>query len=293
MHYRLQVRASKGSFDVTGYTAMEVARIVGLSPAQVRSFTRAGFLLPLKSRPGERRFSFQDLVLLRAAKGLTAAEVPAARVRRALRRLKQQLPRGRALSELRITAEGHDVVVRDGGVAWSPDSGQLVLDFSVASLAQRAAPFARRQAKAARRIEAELGAEDWFELALELEVSSAVEARDGYRRSLELDPHHAAAHINLGRLLQESGRADEAEAHFRAVLREAPGNATAWFNLGVALEDLRRQEDAIKAYEQAVRADPRLADAFFNAARLQLLAGKKAAALRKLGKYRLLVDRGP
>lgn len=278
---------------MTGYLTQDVSRIVGLPVAQVRSFTRAGFLTPARGARGEPRFDFQDLVLLRAAKGLMAAKVPAARIRRALRKLKQQLPRGRALSELRITAEGHDVVVRDGGVAWSPDSGQLVLDFSVASLAQRAAPFARRQAKAARRNEAELDAEDWFELALELEVSSAVEARDAYRRALELDPHHADAHINLGRLLLESGRADEAEAHFRAVLREVPANATAWFNLAVALEDLRRPAEAVKAYEQAVRADSRLADAYFNAARLQLLAGKKAAALRNLGKYRLIVERGP
>jgi len=275
---------------MTGYTTEEVARLLGLSPAQIRSYTRAGFLSPSPSRAarGELRFSFQDLVLLRAAKGLMAARIPAAQIRRSLRRLKQQLPRGRALSELRITAEGHRVVARDGALAWNPDSGQLVLDFDVASLAERAAPLARRQAAAARRVEDDLDAEQWFDLGLELEVSAPEDARDAYRRALELDPHHADARVNLGRLLVESGRAEEAETHFRAVLADYPDHATAWYNLGIALEDRRRPNDAVKAYEQAIAADRRLADAYFNLARLYEQAGKKAAALRHLSIYRRL-----
>src|SRR6267154_796842 len=232
---------------MTGYTTEEVARLLGLSPAQIRSYTRAGFLSPSRAARGELRFSFQDLVLLRAAKGLMAARIPAAKIRGSLRRLKQQLPRGRALSELRITAEGHRVVVRDEAIAWHPESGQLVLDFDVATLAQRAAPLARRRAAAARRVEEDLDAEQWFALGLELEVSEADEARDAYRRALELDPHHADAH-----------RAEEAETHFRAAVADHPGHATAWFNLGIALEDRRRPNDAVKAYKQAIVADRRL-----------------------------------
>ena len=267
---------------------MEVARLLGLSPAQIRSYTRAGFLSPARAARGELRFSFQDLVLLRAAKGLMAARIPAAKIRGSLRRLKQQLPRGRALSELRITAEGHRVVARDEAIAWNPESGQLVLDFDVATLAQRAAPLARRRAAAARRVQEDLDAEQWFALGLELEVSEADEARDAYRRALELDPHHADAHVNLGRLLVEADRAEEAETHFRAAVADHPGHATAWFNLGIALEDRRRPNDAVKAYEQALVADRRLADAYFNLARLYEQAGKKAAALRHLSIYRRL-----
>src|SRR5919198_6115687 len=273
---------------MTGYTTEEVARLLGLSPAQIRSYTRAGFLSPARAAGGEFRFAFQDLVLLRAAKGLMAARIPAAKIRGSLRRLKQQLPRGRALSELRITAEGHRVVARDGALAWHPDSGQLVLDFDVAALAERAAPLARRQAAAARRVEDEFDAGQWFDLGLELEVSAPEDARDAYRRALELDPHHADARVNLGRLLVESGRAEEAETHFRVVLADHPDHATAWYNLGIALEDRRRPSDAVKAYEQAIAADRRLADAYFNLARLYEQAGKKAAALRHLSIYRRL-----
>src|SRR3989442_8267030 len=126
---------------MTGYTTVEVARLLGLSPAQIRSYTRAGFLSPARAARGELRFSFQDLVLLRAAKGLMAARIPAAKIRGSLRRLKQQLPRGRALSELRITAEGHRVGARDGAPARNPDSGRLGLRFCMAGPAGRPAPL--------------------------------------------------------------------------------------------------------------------------------------------------------
>src|SRR2546430_2699064 len=265
---------------MTGYTTEEVARLLGLSRAQIRSYTRAGFLSPARGARGDLRFTFQDLVLLKAAKGLLAARIPAGKIRGSLRRLKQQLPRGRALSEVRITAEGHRVVARDDAIAWNPESGQLVLDFDVATLAQRAAPLARRQAAAARRVQEDLDAEQWFALGLELEVSEPDEARDAYRRALELDPDHADAHVNLGRLLVEAGRAEEAETHFRAAVADHPGHATAWFNLGIALEDRRRLNDAVKAYEQAIVADRRLADAYFNLARLYEQAVQKTAALR-------------
>lgn len=273
-----------------GYTTEEAARLVGLSVSQVRSYARAGFLEPERSLRGEPRFTFRDLVLLRAAKDLMAARIPAARIRRSLRRLKQQLPRGRALSELRLTAEGHDIVVRDGAVAWAPDSGQLVLDFSTAPLARRAAPLARRRAAEARAAADELDAEQWFELGLELEVSSPEEARDAYRRALELDPLNLDARVNLGRLLQEAGRHEEAAAHYRAVLDGHPDHAMACFNLAVALEDLGRSRDAIKAYEAAIAADRKMADAYYNLARLFVQAGKKAAALRCLSKYKLLTE---
>src|SRR2546429_2487684 len=204
---------------MTGYTTEEVARLLGLSPAQIRSYTRAAFLSPARAAGGrgELRFAFQDLVLLRAAKGLMAARIPAAKIRGSLRRLKQQLPRGRALSELRITAEGHRVVARDGALAWNPDSGQLVLDFDVATLAERAAPLARRQAAAARRVEDDLDAEQWFDLGLELEVSAPEDARDAYRRARAARPPPAPGPGDPGRLLGETGRPEEAAKHRLAV----------------------------------------------------------------------------
>ncbi len=271
-----------------GYTSQDAAKLLGLSIAQVRAFARDGFLTPGRGRRGELQFSFQDLVILRTAKGLVAARIATRRIRRALKRLRAQLPRGRSLAELHIAAEGDRIVVSDGETTWSPESGQMQLDFAVAELATKAAPMARRAAKAARDAEDELSAEDWYELGLELEVATPAEARDAYRRALELDAHHADAHVNLGRLLHEQGLVEEAERHYRLALREAPNHATAAYDLGIALEDLGRPADAIEAYRAALVTDPRLADAHYNIARLYEKVGKKAAALRHFSAYRRL-----
>jgi tetratricopeptide (TPR) repeat protein len=271
-----------------GYTTRDVARLLGLTVAQVRAFARDGFFTPGRGPRGDLRFSFQDLVILRTAKGLVAARIPTRRIRLALRRLKAQLPRGRSLAELRIAADGDKIVVSDGEATWSPESGQTQLDFAVSDLATRAAPIARRTARAAQAVEANLDAEDWYELGLELEAVAPAEARDAYRRALELDAHHVDAHVNLGRLLHEDGRLGEAEMHYRLAREGDPQHATAAFNLGITLEDLGRLPDAIEAYRQALAADPRLADAHFNVARLYERLGKKAAALRHLSIYRRL-----
>jgi len=274
-----------------GYATADVAKLLGLSISQVRAFARSGFLEPDRGSRGELRFSFPDLVLLRAAKGLAASRVPSRRIQRSLRTLRRQLPAGRPLSAVRIAADGDRVVVRDGATSWNPESGQIQLDFSVAELASRAAPLARQTARAARAAAEPLDADEWYDLGFDLEAVDLDEARDAYRRALELAPDHADAHVNLGRLLQEGGDAAEAVAHYLLALDRSPRYATAWFDMGVALEDLKRRSDAVRAYEQAVALDPSLADAYFNLSRLYEQTGKRAAALRSLNRYRLLVQK--
>jgi tetratricopeptide (TPR) repeat protein len=274
-----------------GYATPDVAKLIGLSIPQVRAFARGGFVAPDRGARGEFRFSFPDLVLLRAAKGLAEARVPGRRIRRSLLTLRRQLPAGRPLSAVRITAEGDRVVVRDGATSWNPESGQIQLDFAVAELATRAAPLARQAARAARAAAEPLDADEWYDLGFDLEAVDLEEARDAYRRALELDPDHADAHVNLGRLLQEGGDARQAVAHYLLALERNARHATAWYDMGIALEDLRRRSDAVRAYEQAITIDPKLADAYFNLSRLYEAAGKRAAALRSLSRYRLLLDR--
>jgi len=79
------------------YSTREVAELLGESPARVRSFARASFISPLKTSGGHYRFSFQDLVMLRAAKGLVEAKLDPRRLWRALRALRRQLPSDRPL----------------------------------------------------------------------------------------------------------------------------------------------------------------------------------------------------
>ena len=271
------------------YSTTDVARLLTLTPPQVRSYARGGFLKPARGPRNTYRFSFQDLVLLRAAKALRDGRVDPRRIRRALRRLAQALPAGRALSEMRILADGKRVVVRDNGFIWQPESGQLLFDLHVGQLAQRAAPIARRHARTARAQDPELSADDWFGLGEELEAVEPGDAEDAYRRALALDPRNAEAHVNLGRLLQERGRTEEAVLQYQEALRLSPRSAPAAFNLGTALEDLKRTNAAIAAYRQAVSIDESLADAHYNLSRLYESNGQKQAALRHLRAYRDLV----
>lgn len=272
---------------VAGYSARDAASIVGSSPAEVRSAVRAGLVAPRRGPRGEYRFTVQDLVLLRTAKDLSD-RIPARKLRRALRRLREQLPSGRSLAGLRITTLGEELVVREGRRSWKAESGQGVLDFEVAELAGRVAPLALRAVAAARGALREPSAQEWFELACDLELGEPAQARDAYRRVLELEPRHADARLNLGRLLHEAGQTQAAETHYRLALEARPGDPTAAFNLGVALEDLGRPAEAIAAYQEAVAADARCADAHFNLSRLYESAGQKAAAIRHLKACRAL-----
>ncbi len=275
---------------MSGYSASEVGRLLGLSAGQVRSYVRSGFLSPAPGPSGDMRFSFQDVVLLRTAKGMVEARIPPRRVRRLLKKLKDQLPNGRPLTGLSISTEGRKVVVRDGSARWDPEDGQCLLDFEVADLARKAEPIILRAARVARQTEKEQSAEDWYDLGCNLEVCSPEEARDAYRRAVELEPFHPDAHVNLGRLLHEAGKLAAAEAHYRLALTAKGDFLEAAFNLGVVLEDLGRADEAIAAYEQAIVADPSCADAHFNVARLCEKAGKTAAAIRHLKAYRNLTE---
>jgi tetratricopeptide (TPR) repeat protein len=274
---------------VKGYSTGDVARILELTPRQVRAGVRAGVLEPERGPRGEYRFSFQDLIFLKTARGLFAARMPARRVRGALEKLREQLSRGRRLTGLHIAVEGRRIVVSDGEARWQPESGQILFDFGVADLARRAAPVARVAFAEAKEESGDpLTAEEWYRWGCELEAAAPDEAAEAYRRALALDPRHADAHVNLGRLMHESGDAEAAREHYHRALDCRPDDATAAFNLGVALEDLGRPREALAAYENALALDPGNADAHYNAASLCERLGQPADALRHLKDYRLL-----
>jgi tetratricopeptide (TPR) repeat protein len=270
------------------YKTKDVAKMLSVSEAQVRGFVRAGFLTPETGPRGEHRFSFADLVIMRTAKGLLASRVPAAKVKRALKKLLTELPTGRPLTGVKIAAEGSSVVVHEEGARYDPLDGQLLFDFGVRDLVKKVAPLARKTARAAVAAATSMSSEDWYVLACELEISSINEARDAYRRAIELDPTHADALTNLGRLLHETGELGAAEAHYRQALSAVPDHDTAWFNLGIALEDQGKLEDGASAYERALSHDPNNADAHFNAARIYEILGRPMLALRHLRAYQKL-----
>jgi tetratricopeptide (TPR) repeat protein len=269
------------------YSTREVAELLGLSTARVRSLMRSGVVTPQRTSAGRASFTFQDLVLLRTAKGLIDANVPARRITKALQALARQLPTDRPLSAVRVQIDGDRVIVRDNASSWEPESKQTVLDFAIRELGQKVAPLARESVQRALRTAST--ADDLFSAALESEeIGATAEAESAYRNVIAADPVHVAAHINLGRL-RHAGRAlDEAERLYRRALELEPTHPTARFNLGVVLEDRGATADAIAEYLEAVRADPRVADVHFNLARLYQQTGDQQAALRHFSRFRAL-----
>ncbi|MFN7975809.1 MAG: tetratricopeptide repeat protein [Acidobacteriota bacterium] len=270
-----------------GYSVTDIGRLLGIPAGRIRAYVAAGFLSPRRGRKKELRFTLEDLVLLRTAAEL-ARTVPPRKLRRALERLRAQLPAGRPLSAVRITAEGDEVVVRDGSSMWEPESGQALLNFEVSEIASKVTPLAIKAVEDARAEES-LTADEWYDLGCELEPCDVDHARDCYRRALELEPSHVPSCVNLGRILHDAGQTAAAERHYRNALENRPGDPTAAFNLGVALEDLGRPVEAVDAYQIAIGSDPDCADAHFNISRLYEASGKRAAAFRHLKAYRLLV----
>lgn len=270
-----------------GYTTGEIHALLGLSKRRIRDFARSGVLDPGRGPGNIYLFGFRDLVLLRTARTLLDARVSQRRVLRALRRLKDQLPRGRSLTEVRIAAEGDEVVVHDQGQSWDPESGQLRLAFDVAELAEQVEPLARLAVE--RAADAEESVDQLLDLGFDLEGHAPEQARRAYERVLELEPGHPDALVNLGRLYYEEGATEAAIVHYRRALESAAGrHPVAAFNLGLALEDVARDRAACDAYRIAITADPSYPDSYYNLARVYERLGDRVSALRCLKSYRAL-----
>lgn len=262
------------------YGTSDVARLTGLSPEHVRAMVRARYVEPTRDRRGGLRFTFQDLIVLRAARSLRAARVPARRIGAALRALRAQLPEDAPAGAFTVAAEGSRVVVREAGRSREATSGQYLLSFEIGGDDDRVHEVQPRTAPT--------DCEAMFRRALELEDTDVEAAIEAYGRCIT-EHGDVAAHVNRGRLLHEAGRIEEAIEVYRAV-REP--DSLVMFNLGVALQDLDRVDEAIAAYEAALREDPGLADAHFNLAQLHDRAGDRRAALRHRSAFRRLTRQG-
>jgi tetratricopeptide (TPR) repeat protein len=269
------------------YSTREVAELLSIPTQRVRALARAAGVARNRSARTPYRFTFQDIVLLRTAKGLTEAKLDPRRVWRAIKALAAQLPADRPLSAVRVQIEGTRVVVRDSNTAWEPESGQTILDFSVRELSDKIAPMVRESVQQALQTAA--SADDWFDAALECEEMGAnADAESAYRSALRIDPKHVAAAVNLGRLRHVARAWPEAEELYRRALAIDPDHPTARFNLGVVLEDRGCVADAIAEYQAAVRIDPQIADVHYNLARLYQQTGDSQAALRHFARFKSL-----
>jgi tetratricopeptide (TPR) repeat protein len=259
------------------YSLRDTARILRVSPARLRAWSRTGVVSALATESGA--FAFGDLVRLRALVGLISQGVSIRKIRGTVARLEESLPELREpLAALRVWGgSARRVVARHGDALVEPD-GQLVLDFET-----------ERQPSRVTAITAAAEPDDpgprsafaWFEegCMLDAQTGKANEAVAAYRRAVELAPDFADAWCNLGTVHFHRGERPEARACYERALEADPDHLEANFNLANLLDDEGRREAALHHYKNAVRVDPAFADARLNLALLYDRLG-----LRRLGR---------
>jgi tetratricopeptide (TPR) repeat protein len=274
---------------VQTFSVEDVERVLRLSRSTIRGLIKTGFVEPTRGPKRQLQFSFQDLIVLRAARALLEAKISRRRINRSLEDLRRHLPEQMPLSGLSISAIGDRVVVRDGKNHFQVDDGQYVLglDVSVENGVLRVVEHKETSQPAEPPAKT---ADDWFDKALQLEDADGRAAQAAYEHAVELEPDYVSAWINLGRLLHARHDEKKAEVVYRRGIQECGANPVLFFNLGVVLEDLGKIDDAIDAYQAAITEDPSMADGHFNLARLYEAQGKEQHAIRHLGQYRRLVN---
>jgi tetratricopeptide (TPR) repeat protein len=274
---------------MSGYTTSEVSDLIGLKPAQVRHFVRRSLVMPERGERGEYRFGFQDVVLLRTAKSLLEAQVSSRRALRAMLKVRSGLDHGKGLASVRIFADGNNVLVREDNHLWEAETGQWHLnferDFAGAAAGRQMARIGEHNLIVAREPGA-LDSDSWYNLGLDLEDANSPRAMDAYAKALELNPHNADAHVNLGRLLQLHGDIKRGKRHYERALDLVPNHQLALYNLGTVFDELNEFDSAADFYLRA----PAVPDAHYNLSRIFEILGDELAARRHMRNYRQLLD---
>lgn len=266
------------------FSPREVAKLLGLTPARLRSLDKAQIVSPSAMRNGRRAYTFQDLIALRATHDLLAKQIRLKDVVQAIGALRRALPRvTRPLQELRITSDGRKVVVQAEDGSFEPVSGQMVLDFRVENLRSDVVRVLRHDADVTRA----RSAYDLYMKAstLDEDPDSFDEAETLYKKAIELDPQLAIAYTNLGNIRFRRGDEAGAEQLYRKALEIDDRQPEAHYNLGYVMLERGYASRAVTYFEAAIKADPKFADAHFNLAMAQEALGDKQRARIHWKKY--------
>ncbi|MFW2389104.1 MAG: tetratricopeptide repeat protein [Polyangiales bacterium] len=245
------------------YSLAEVARLFGFKPSQLRYWHRSGVLGPSVRLGGRNYYNFQDLVGVRAAKGLLEQGVPLRRVRRSVESLREAFPTtAQPLSALRVLADGRALVVQDEAGTYEPTTGQAVLDFRIDTLESDVVRLLHFDHDDRAR-----AYEHYLEgCRFDEQEETFEQAEQAYKKALSLDPTLSNALTNLGNLEYRRQQIEAAEAYYREALGSDPEQPEALYNLGFLCFERDEVDEAVDLFRQALKSDPSFADAHFNLA---------------------------
>jgi len=264
------------------YTREEARRVLGISERQLRGWERQELV------PRLEEFAFADLIALRSLQKLRADRVAPARIRSAVRALREKLHGvENPLKEVKVFCEGRRVAVLVDGQKMEAVSGQLLLDFDRKELKTLLAFPPEGRGPSAVSDARMREAEAWFEKGLELEQTGAPpeEIVAAYQRALEIDPSSAGAAVNLGTVFFHLRRWEEAERVYLQALEIDATYALAHFDLGNLFDERGNPERAEHHYQAALKINPNYADAHYNLALLAQNRGDVMKAVRHWKEY--------
>ena len=273
------------------FSRSEIARLLAVTPARLRTLDRAGVVSPTARRRGRRAYTFSDLIALRTAQSLLQKRVRLRDVTRAVTALRKSLPKvTRPLQELRIVSDGERVVVRTQDGAFEPLTGQMLLDFEVKTLRDDVVRVLR---PSAGRERARTAYELYLRASqLDEEPASMDEAERLYREAISLDPWLAIAYTNLGNIRfrrQDGGRAEEL---YKKALEIDSRQPEAQYNLGYVMLERGEPDTSIPLFLGAIESDPKFSDAYFNLAMAYEQVGESQKARPYWKSYIMLEPSG-
>ena len=273
------------------YSREDVTRILRVNARQLAAWERASLLSPASS------YTFFDLLQVKKVRDLCATHVRPIEIRESLVAMqKQAAGMENPLLEASAFPSGrHRVAFRHEGRLLEPIAGQFVFDFSPNEKVVASVPVTR---SAGPPTPGELVSSDVATLftrgvALEEDPRNQTQAIAVYERVLELDPKHAAAHINLGTLYYNRQDYRAAEDHYRRAVEIDPRYALAHFDLGNVLDETGRVAEAIETYLTALQLAPTYADAHYNLALAYEKGKEPRKALKHWQAYAKLDATGP
>lgn len=256
------------------YSRADLLRILHVTPRQLANWERIGLITSAEA------YSFSDLLEIKKVRDLCAMSVRPAMIRRSLDAMRKQAAgvEKPLLEAGTWSTKQHRVAFRHEGKLLEPIAGQFLMDFSEREKVVTSTPVPRSDASPR-----EHEATAWFARGISLEENPSTqnEAITAYHKVLELDPTHAAAHINLGTLYYNRQEFGLAEKHYRLAIESDSRYALAYFDLGNVLDETGRVHEAIQTYKTALQLAPTYADAHYNLA----LAFEKIREPRKALKH--------
>ena len=279
------------------YSIRDVSRILAVQEARLRYWMQTGFVGPTVRKGGRFYYTFADLVAVKSAKDLLAADVSLQAARKALESLKKALPSDtHPASRLRLCSDGTTIVALADDIAFQPVSGQVVMAFSLATFGEHIAdvlamPRVDPSAPVAVEdspTEANGGTTAYrhFVEACAAEDRGDIQTAEHlFRQAVDLEPTMSAALTNLGNLVYRQGELEEARRMYERALDHDPLQAEARYNLANLYEDLCETELAIGELRRVCAASPEFADAHYNLGLMLAHVGGTAQAKRHLERY--------